>query len=199
VGPQTAVAVFGPTVLPLSGTSAPVVIITINMDPTKTHTIATADPIGQQLRTAQLPTRDGIWAEISRVARKVADFLSGRDFTKNPIHADFVIVEDGWYWNRVRRPSHEPDYKVQIFFNSSDLHLLDGCSFHCKFGDNLDDGRKFQYCGFAYPRSTKEMESLERWASRFPDASVFTYGDWDARGRWQPGTFVKGLSGDNAR
>jgi glutaredoxin len=153
-----------------------------------------ADPVGAQLRSLPLPSREGAWGRVCQLAQRVSDFFRSIEVTKDPIHPQFIVVQDGWFWNRVARPNIDPDHKVQVFFNRTDLALLDECPFHCKFADNLDESKSFEFCGFAYPKNKQQMEELERWATRFQDASVFTFGEFDNRGRWREGTFVKSLN-----
>ena len=78
-----------------------------------------------------------------------------------------------------------------------DLSLLNGCPFVAKFGDNVDGSKPFKYFAVVYgkPGPTKGEQSLsevEAWASRFPLASVFTYGGCGG-GEWQPGKFVRAV------
>ena len=71
-----------------------------------------------------------------------------------------------------------------------------------KFGDNCDLMVPFKYCGFfdgipGVQRGEQQLGAMEQWAERFPAASVFTYGAEGAGGNWQPGEWVRDISGQS--
>jgi len=106
------------------------------------------------------------------------------------VHPEFRKV-DGWNWNELGLRTSgmvTPELKVRFFFDASELSLLDGAQIPVKFARNLEEMVKADYCGFAYPLRDGHFDEVERWATRFKHADVFTYGG-EENGQWIPGEF----------
>lgn len=136
---------------------------------------------------------NGLWDNFCSLLRHTSDFLNSVERTKTPLHKDFDVINEGWYWNSVQHPSHDPKEKICIYFNSADLNKLDNCTFPAKFGNNTNPKKNFEFIGFIYPPKESDMPALREFAMMFPHAEVCTYGRHLFGGDWQSGEMVEAL------
>lgn len=116
------------------------------------------------------------------------------------IHPDFDFSLMGWKWNSRVDGTWVilSNYKVRFFFTEDQLSLLDNCPFACKIRRNRGSTNSFEFCGQVFPRIDHELPDVERWASQFPRAELFTAGSYEGKER-VPGRFLRLVSGAKAR
>jgi len=146
--------------------------------------------LGPSDQTAHSYTR-GLADTFLAAARRISDILNSIERTAQPLHPEFDVIHDGWYWNNVKQPHRDPTHKVCVYFNDADLPLLDKCPYPAKFAENQNGQLSHKYCGFAYPRKSSDIEGLSEWAAQFPRAELCTYGQHLFGGGWKAGEVVR--------
>jgi len=112
-------------------------------------------------------------------------------------HPEFSYRDSGWFSNHDRNEDYDPgapEFKIRIRFNNDQLCLLDGCPFKTKYRPDVVAPDEFDFCGFVFPQTADELRVADRWAQKFPDAELYTYGKIE-EGLWIPGEFVRKITG----
>ena len=131
-------------------------------------------------------------AAVSRATKFLANLVQEGSPS---LHPEFREV-DGWNWNKLGLQTSgmaTPKLKVRFFFDAAEVSLLNGAQIPVKFARNLEETVKADYCGFAYPLRDEHFGEVERWATRFRHAAVFTYGG-EKNGQWVPGEFKREIA-----